>query len=112
MYFILIYYYLYFQVNGEKLKTITTPGVNNTVSSSDDTDSLFSTLNGDSVDGSITTTGLTNDKIKTTNNGRRAWSDLGGQNSEEENENNAGILFIYFVISEIICYLLNFNLYL
>jgi len=51
---------------------------------------LFSTLNGDSVDGNITT-GLENDKTKTNNNGRCAWSDLGGNNSEEGNENNTGI---------------------
>lgn len=62
--------------------------LNNT--SSDDTDSLFSTLNGDSIDGS-TTTALTSDKTKTNINGNHAWSDLGGRNSEEENEDNLGI---------------------
>lgn len=72
-------------MNGDKQKLTTTISVNNC--SSDDTDSLFSTLNGDSVDGSATT-GLTPDKTITNNNGQCAWSDLGGQNSEEENENN------------------------
>jgi hypothetical protein len=52
---------------------------------------LFSTLNGDSVDGSVTAQVLATDKTKINSNGRRAWSDLGGQNSEEENENNTGI---------------------
>lgn len=87
-------------VNGEKQKPTTTNNnvVNNQNSSSDDTDSLFSTLNGDSVDGSTTTTGLINDKAKTNNNGRGAWSDLGVQNSEEENENNPGILVFFKVI--------------
>lgn len=74
-------------MNGDKQKLTTTISVNNC--SSDDTDSLFSTLNGDSVDGSATT-GLTPDKTIANNNGRCAWSDLGGQNSEEENENNIG----------------------
>jgi len=50
-------------------------------------------LNGDSVDGSATT-GLTSDKTITNNNGQCAWSDLGGQNSEEENENNTGIFVV------------------
>jgi len=57
---------------------------------------LFSTLNGDSIDGS--TAGLANDKTKTNNNGRRAWSDLGGQNSEEENEKNTGIFVLTIVV--------------
>ncbi|XP_025414303.1 histone-lysine N-methyltransferase, H3 lysine-79 specific isoform X1 [Sipha flava] len=74
------------RVNGEKQKPITNPNV--IISSSDDTDSLFSTLNGDSVDGSVTAQVLATDKTKINSNGRRAWSDLGGQNSEEENENN------------------------
>ncbi|KAE9541059.1 hypothetical protein AGLY_004304 [Aphis glycines] len=74
------------RVNGDKQKLTTPISVNNC--SSDDTDSLFSTLNGDSVDGSATT-GLTSDKTITNNNGQCAWSDLGGHNSEEENENNA-----------------------
>lgn len=71
---------------------------------------MFSTLNGDSVDGSVTAQGLaTDDKTKTDSNGRRAWSDLGGQNSEEENENNTGI----FVLIESIFYLFfNSNYYL
>ncbi|XP_025197414.1 histone-lysine N-methyltransferase, H3 lysine-79 specific [Melanaphis sacchari] len=73
------------RVNGDKQKLTTTISVNNC--SSDDTDSLFSTLNGDSVDGSATT-GLTSDKTTTNNNGQSAWSDQGGQNSEEENDNN------------------------
>lgn len=76
-------------MNGEKPKPITPPNVIN--SSSDDTDSLLSTLNGDSVDGSATTQSIAADKTKSSGtNGRRAWSDLGGQNSEEENENNTG----------------------
>ncbi|XP_026808379.1 histone-lysine N-methyltransferase, H3 lysine-79 specific [Rhopalosiphum maidis] len=73
------------RVNGDKQKLTTTISVNNC--SSDDTDSLFSTLNGDSVDGSATN-GLTSDKTITNTNGQCTWSDIGGQNSEEENENN------------------------
>lgn len=88
-------------VHAEKQKAITTNNnVSIPISSSDDTDSLVSTLNGDSVDGS-TTTGITNDKTKTktNNNGRDAWSDLGVQNSEEENENNIGIfVLVKFII--------------
>ncbi|VVC26314.1 Hypothetical protein CINCED_3A017653 [Cinara cedri] len=74
------------RVNGEKQKSLTPICVIN--NSSDDTDSMFSTLNGESVDGS-NTTGLTPDKTKVNINGRRAWSENGGQNSEEENENNS-----------------------
>jgi len=78
-------------VNGDKQKLTTTISVTNC--SSDDTDSLFSTLNGDSVDGSATTE-LTPDKTVTNNNGQHAWSDQGGRNSEEENENNTGTFVI------------------
>lgn len=59
------------------------------ISSSDDTDSLFSTLNGDSID-SNATSGMTTGKTKTNINGRRTWSDI-GQNSEEENENTGNV---------------------
>ncbi|XP_050519843.1 histone-lysine N-methyltransferase, H3 lysine-79 specific isoform X2 [Daktulosphaira vitifoliae] len=70
------------RVNGEKQKTIANNNIN---SSSDDTDSMLSNMNGDSVDGS-TTISLASEKTKITNN-RESWSDLGGHNSEGDNEN-------------------------
>lgn len=69
---------------------------------------MFSTLNGDSVDGS-NTTGLTSDKAKDDSNGRRAWSENGGQNSEEENEeNNLGSTNLFFFFFQFKLFYFNF----
>ncbi|XP_050423651.1 histone-lysine N-methyltransferase, H3 lysine-79 specific isoform X2 [Adelges cooleyi] len=75
------------KVNGEKQKPVVTTN-GNVNSSSDDTDSLLSTLNSDSVDGS-TTISMVSDKTKPTNNDRQSWSDVGGHNSEGEFENTS-----------------------
>lgn len=88
---------------------------NNQNNSSDDTDSLFSALNSETVNGNATNE-LTSEKYKANNNNDQSWTDSGKQNSEEEIENNPGKenendtgIFIFF---KVLCIVTKLNLYL